>query len=76
MSKVTDHERNDRIEATVMIAGLASLGVLVALAVSTSVSSVNQGGLQASNAPPTAETALAPAGIAPEVAAAPEAEMR
>ena len=41
MSQVTDHERNDRIEAMVMIAALATLGLLVALAVSTSFSDVS-----------------------------------
>lgn len=43
--QATDHERNDRIEATVMMAALATLGLLVALAVSTSISNVT--GLQA-----------------------------
>lgn len=39
--QATDHERNDRIEASVMMAALATLGLLVALAVSTSISDVS-----------------------------------
>ena len=37
----TDHDRNDRIEATVLLAALATLCLLVAIAVSTSVSAVS-----------------------------------
>ncbi|MGI3184553.1 hypothetical protein [Nioella aestuarii] len=47
MTQGTNHERNDRIEATVMMAALATLGLLVALAVSTSVTAIESPELQA-----------------------------
>ena len=62
MTKGIDHERNDRIEAAVLGAALASLVLLVALAVSTSVSAVSRPGL---NAAAPAETARGEDGIDP-----------
>lgn len=42
MSRVPNqNEKNDRIEAAVIIAALASLGLLISLAVATSVSAVS-----------------------------------
>lgn len=67
MTRDIDHERNDKIEAMVMMAALAALGLLVALAVSTSVTTVTDGQFQAaapSTMPPVVpETAQEAAGI-------------
>ena len=54
MTRGTDHERNDRIEATVIVGALATLGLLVAIAVSTSMSAVTAPDLQATTEGDTA----------------------
>lgn len=63
MTQGTDHERNDKIEATVMMAALASLGLLVAMAVSTSVTAVTGPNLQAVATPNSPDTTREAAGI-------------
>lgn len=69
MTQGTDHERNDRIEATVMMAALATLGLLVAMAVSTSMTALSgtelQAELQATITPETPEAARDAAGLDP-----------
>jgi len=54
----TEQDRNDRIEAAVLVAALASLALLVALAVSTSVTAVSGRG-------ELTDTAQGEPGIAP-----------
>ena len=73
MTKGIDHERNDRIEAAVLGAALASLVLLVALAVSTSVSAVSRPGLAPATA---AETARGEDGIDPTAAGPLPRELR
>lgn len=58
MTQGDNPERNDRIEAAVLVTALASLGLLVALAVSTSVTAV-------SSPAQATDTAQGAAGIAP-----------
>lgn len=63
MPKATDHERNDRIEASVMMAALATLGLLVALAVSTSMTALTGPDLHATAPEVSPETASDSGGI-------------
>ncbi len=76
MPQGTDHERNDRIEATVMMAALATLGLLVAMAVSTSVTGISGPELQATITPDGPEAARDAAGIEPVSAQLQGSELR
>lgn len=76
LTQQTDHDRNDRIEATVMVAALASLGLLVALAVSTSVAAVSRPDRQAAIPAPLPDTARERPGFVTPGAALPGNELR
>jgi len=71
-----NHDRNDRIEASVMVAALATLGILVALAVSTSLSAVSQSDLQAAAPSAGPETAHDRQGIETTGAAVQGSQLR
>jgi len=66
----TDHDRNDRIEAAILMAALASLCLLVAIAVSTSVSGLSSDSDRQATAPapdPTrTEAGIVPAAPVPD----------
>ena len=73
MAGASKQTQNDRIEAAVIVAALASLGLLVALAVTTSVNAVSHPVREAgvSPMPQGTDTASSLTGIAP--ASSPEA---